>query len=105
MAKIRVYEERGLVTFSGTLTQSDKFVLEQYTTKGFTVRESKPAKKTSGKEKALWLAAITKPADKKEFEKLCQSPKKGGVGFFGARRWAIDKGYSIDGDKGAESAE
>lgn len=105
MAKIRVYAERGLVTFSGTLTQSDKFVLEQYTTKGFTVRESKPAKKSTGKEKALWLAAITKPADKKEFERLCQTPKKGGVGFFGARSWAIEKGYSIDGDKGTESAE
>lgn len=96
MAKIRVYSERGLVTFSGKLNEGEKFELEQYTAQGFTVRMSKPAKKRTGtKEKDAWKAVMT-PEDAAKFEELCAAPKKGGLGFFGARQWAKDQGYSID---------
>lgn len=95
MAKLRINTEKGIVTFNGRLTENDKFMLQLYASQGYTVKESKPKKKSNGKSKAAWIAAITDSKDKKEFEKLCASPAKGGKGFFGAVEWAKEKGYKL----------
>lgn len=91
-ATIRVYKKQKLVTFKGTLTDYQRENLKFYAVQGYEIRESKPAKKRNGTNvKDAWKAVMT-PEDAAIFEDKCH----GTEGFFGARSWAKEQGYSID---------